>query len=78
MDDVCRADVRFMPLQCSHESLCEASNEVFKRFAGLGKFFLLDTKSLNANQFTEMVLHLLYEMEFLPAIEVEKVESYTG
>jgi hypothetical protein len=39
MDDVCRADVRFMPLQCSHESLCEASNEVFKRFAGLGNLF---------------------------------------
>lgn len=34
--------------------------------------------SLNANQFTEMVLQAMYEMEFLPAIEVEKVESYTG
>jgi len=25
-----------------------------------------------------MVLHAMYEMEFLPSIDVEKVEAYTG
>jgi len=45
MDDICRAEVRYMPLQCTHESLCEASNELFKRFGGINTTFL------NANQF---------------------------
>jgi hypothetical protein len=25
-----------------------------------------------------MILHVMYEMEFLPSIDVEKVEAYTG
>ena len=40
--------------------------------------FILDTESINATQFQEMVLHVMYEMEFLPAIEVEKIDSFTG
>jgi hypothetical protein len=25
-----------------------------------------------------MILHVMYEMEFIPSIDVEKVEAYTG
>jgi len=72
MDDVCRAEVRYMPLECSKESLCEASEDLFKRYAGI------DTTHLNLIGFQDLVLHVMYEMEFLPAIDVEKVSSFTG
>jgi len=35
MDDVCHAEVRYMPLKCTHEELCESANDLFKRYAGL-------------------------------------------
>jgi len=42
LDDVCRAEVRYMPLQCTHESLCEAASDLFKRYGGI------QTEVLNA------------------------------
>jgi hypothetical protein len=48
LDDVCRAEVRYMPLQCTHESLCEAANDLFKRYGGIRKVFIPETEFLNA------------------------------
>lgn len=45
MDDVCRTEVRYMPLECTHESLCEASEDLFKRYAGM------ETRAISFIQF---------------------------
>ena len=49
MDDVCHTEVRYMPLKCTHEELCESANDLFKTYAGLCNLIIKRNRIFECN-----------------------------
>jgi hypothetical protein len=58
MDDVCHAEVRYMPLKCTHEELCESANDLFKRYAGLCNLIIKRNETfISSGTFTSNIIN---------------------